>query len=117
MIQLKHIINGVVTTEYELQQGGFSIGRSRGNDLQLEDGVVSGNHALISLRANEYMPEIMDVSIIDLGSTNGTFVNGKAIKEQRLKHNDLIKIGTHEFKLFDDRANEATQTEYYVPED
>jgi pSer/pThr/pTyr-binding forkhead associated (FHA) protein len=117
LIQLKQIINGVVTNEFELQEGDFSIGRSRGNHLQLDDSVVSGNHALISLHPNDYLPEVMDITIRDLGSTNGTFVNGRSVSEQRLKHNDLIKVGTHEFKLFDDKANVSTQTEYYVPED
>ena len=117
MLKLKHILNGVVVSEIDLQAGDFSIGRSRGNSLQLEDGVVSGQHAVISLRPNDYMPEILDVSIRDLGSTNGTYVNNQQVNEQRLKHNDVIKLGTHEFKLCDDRASVSTQTEYYVPDD
>lgn len=117
MIKLKHILNGVVVSEIDLNEGDFTIGRSRGNSLQLEDGVVSGDHAVITLRPNDYMPEIMDVSISDLGSTNGTYVNNQTVTQQRLKHNDVIKIGTHEFKLSDDRASDSTQTEYYVPED
>ena len=117
MIKLKHIVNGVVASEIDMHEGDFTIGRSRGNSLQLDDSVVSGKLAVISLQPNPYMAEIWDISIRDLGSTNGTYVNNAAITERRLKHNDLIRLGTHEFKVFDDKANDATQTEYYVPED
>ena len=117
MIKLKHIINSVVVSEIELPQGNFSIGRNDGNSLQLEDGVVSGQHAVITLEPSPYMPEVFDISIKDLGSTNCTYVNSSAIKEQRLKHGDVIRIGDHEFKVFDDQSNVGTQTEYYVPDE
>ena len=117
MIKLKHIINDVVVSEIDLEEGELTIGRSRGNQLQLEDNAVSGQHATIHAKPNEYLPEILDLVIRDKNSTNGTFVNGRVITEQRLKHNDVIKIGTHQFKVFDDKVNDNTQTEYYVPED
>ena len=117
MLILKHIINTVVVSEIELQQGEFSIGRNHGNSLQLEDGVVSGEHAVIVLEPSPYMPELMDIIIRDLDSTNGTYVNGSRIQEQRLKHGDVIGIGANEFKVYDDKANTGTQTEYYVPDD
>lgn len=117
MVKLKHIVNGVVVSEIDIHEGDFTIGRSRGNSLQLEDGIVSGRHCVIRLTPNEYMPETWDMTLRDLGSTNGTYVNNLPVTEQRLKHNDDIKIGSHAFKLFDTTAVEATQTEYYVPED
>lgn len=63
------------------------------------------------------MPEAFDITIRDLGSTNGTYVNNASIKEQRIKHGDVIRLGQHEFKVFDDQSTVGTQTEYYVPED
>lgn len=117
MIKLKHILNSVVVSEIELPEGQFTIGRNNGNNLQLEDGVVSGEHAVISLQPNPYMPEVPDITIKDLGSTNCTYVNNAIIKEQRLSHGDTVRIGHHEFKVFDDESNAGTQTEYYVPED
>ena len=117
MLKLKHIVNAVVVAEIDLSEGEFTIGRNHGNSLQLEDAVVSGEHAIISLQPNAYMPEMSDVSIKDLGSTNCTYVNNTVIKEQKLKHGDVIRIGLHEFKLFDDQSTVGTQTEYYVPED
>lgn len=117
MIKLKHIINSVVISEIELSTGTFSIGRNHGNSLQLEDGVVSGDHAVITLQPSPYLPEMFEASIRDLGSTNGTYVNGTKINDQRLKHDDLIRIGSHELKVYDDAANTDTQTEYYVPDE
>ena len=112
MIKLKHIINGAVVSEIEMVEGDFSIGRDHGNSLQLDDGAVSGSHALISLAANAFLPDTFDISISDLGSTNGTYVNGSAIKQQQLRNGDSIRIGTYEFKLFDDQSHVGTQTEY-----
>ena len=117
MIKLKHIINGAVVSEIDMTKGNFTIGRNHDNSLQLDDGVVSGEHAVLTLEPNSYMPEVLDVSIKDLGSTNGTFVNNSSIKEQELKHGDLIRIGTYQYKVFDDQATDGTQTEYYVPDE
>ena len=112
LIKLKHIINGAVVSEIDMVEGDFSIGRDHGNSLQLDDGAVSGSHALISLVANAYLPETLDISISDLSSTNGTYVNGSAIKQQQLRNGDTIRIGTFEYKLFDDQSHVGTQTEY-----
>ena len=118
MLKLKHIVNAVVVSEIILPEGDFTIGRNKGNSLQLEDSVVSGDHAVLTLTSNEYMPEIFDISIEDLNSTNGVYVNNIKVKENRLKHDDVIRIGSHEFKVFDDtQSNSCTQTEYYVPDD
>lgn len=112
MIQLKHIINGAVVSEINLGEGEFSIGRDHGNSLQLDDGAVSSSHAVIKLVVNAYLPETLDVSISDLGSTNGTYVNGASVKQQPLKHGDVIRVATYEYKLFDDQSHVGTQTEY-----
>ena len=118
MLKLKHIVNSVVISEIILPEGDFTIGRNKGNSLQLEDGVVSGEHAVLTLTPNEYMPEIFDMSVKDLNSTNGVYVNSIKINEHKLKHDDVIRIGSHEFKVFDTaQANSCTQTEYYVPDE
>ena len=115
MIKLKHIVNGTVTSEIDMAAGEFTIGRDHGNSLQLDDGVVSGQHAIITLIANVFLPDTFEVMIRDTGSTNGTQVNGSLIKEQTLKHGDFIRIGTYEYKVFDEHSNIGTQTEY-MPE-
>jgi len=50
LIRLKQIVNGAVVSEIEMQAGEFSIGRNHGNSLQLDDGDVSGEHVLLSLK-------------------------------------------------------------------
>jgi len=117
LIKLKHIINGAVVSEIDLNQGEFSIGRNHGNSLQLDDSVVSGQHAVITMTPNSYLPEVFDISIRDLGSTNGIYVNSALVKESELRHGDSIRIGTYEYKVFDDQSNENTQTEYYIAEE
>lgn len=118
MLKLKHILNSVVISEIVLVEGDFSIGRNADNSLQLEDAVVSGQHAVLTLTPNEYMPEMLDISVKDLNSTNGIYVNSIKTQEHKLKHDDVLRIGNHEFKLFDDtQSNSCTQTEYYVPDD
>jgi pSer/pThr/pTyr-binding forkhead associated (FHA) protein len=117
LIKLKQINNGVVVSEIEMTEGDFSIGRNHGNSLQLDDGVVSGEHAVLRLEPSPYLPEMLVTTIRDLGSTNGTYVNNTSVKEKELKHGDSIRIGTYEFRVFDDQSTVGTQTEYHVPEE
>ena len=68
------------------------IGRSSDLDMVLVEDMVSRKHAKI-VTSEE------NVVIQDLGSTNGTFVNGEKIKKARLKEGDRILIGTSILKL------------------
>jgi hypothetical protein len=68
------------------------IGRSSDLDMVLVEDMVSRKHAKISTASKE-------IVISDMGSTNGTFVNGEKVKKQRLKEGDRILIGTSIIKL------------------
>src|SRR5216110_925215 len=68
------------------------IGRSSDLDMVLVEDMVSRKHAKI-------MTEERTVSIQDLGSTNGTFVNGEKVRKVELKDGDRILIGTSIIKL------------------
>ena len=116
MIKLKHIINGAVVSEIDMKEGEFSIGRNHGNSLQLDGADVSGEHAVLKLVPNRYLPEQLDITISDLGSTNGTYVNNLSVKEKEIKHGDAIRICGYEYKVFDDQSNVATQTAYLPQE-
>ena len=116
MIKLKHIINGAVVSEIDMKGGEFSIGRNHGNSLQLDGADVSGEHAVLKLVPNRYLPEQLDITISDLGSTNGTYVNNLSVKEKEIKHGDTIRICGYEYKVFDDQSNVATQTAYLPQE-
>jgi len=70
-----------------LVQGPVIIGRSPGSDIVIGASFVSGRHARFSLMGQNLFIE-------DLGSTNGTAVNGYAIQEPTaLKHNDVVNVG------------------------
>lgn len=68
------------------------IGRSSELDMVLVEDMVSRKHAKITLSGGKIMIE-------DLGSTNGTFVNGEKVKTARLKEGDRILVGTSILKL------------------
>lgn len=80
--------------KFPLGKRGLVIGRRKTNDICLEDENVSRAHAAIDYVAGNYY-------VTDLGSTNGTFVNGTRINKVKIKQGDLIKIGTIvlEFKV------------------
>jgi pSer/pThr/pTyr-binding forkhead associated (FHA) protein len=76
--------------------GPVVIGRSPGADIVIGDDFVSGRHARVSLAGNDAVLE-------DLGSTNGTVLNGKAITSpQTLRPGDTIDVGAVRIKV--DRA-------------
>jgi hypothetical protein len=68
------------------------IGRSSDLDMVLVEDMVSRKHARIAMQSDQ-------IWIEDLGSTNGTFVNGEKIKRARLKEGDRVLIGTSILKL------------------
>ncbi len=73
---------------YALKSPEVSIGRAPENDLPLADHCCSGRHAVITSKERGY-------SIRDLGSKNGTFVNGKRIQEETLlRLGDEVLIGS-----------------------
>jgi pSer/pThr/pTyr-binding forkhead associated (FHA) protein len=62
------------------------LGRSPDNDVILRDPATSGHHARLERRGETFW-------LVDLGSTNGTFVNGEAIQEKQLSHGDRVTLG------------------------
>jgi predicted component of type VI protein secretion system len=83
---------------FELNEDKVSIGRSTNNILSFEHGTVSSRHCAISRKNKQF-------TLTDLGSTNGTRVNGRDITESVLRPKDLIQIGSLEF-MFDAEESE-----------
>ena len=99
MAKLVLSLNGAVQGEFELDQERFTIGRKPENDIQIDNLAVSGKHSMIIT--------ILDDSFLeDLGSTNGTYVNGKLVKKHALKDGDVIAIGKHELKYANENASD-----------
>lgn len=77
-------------TAYEITDEEVSLGRAQNCHVVLEDKKSSRRHLLITKKDGKY-------SIRDLGSSNGTLVNGERIEEQELHSGDVIQIGETKF--------------------
>jgi pSer/pThr/pTyr-binding forkhead associated (FHA) protein len=104
MYKLLQIVDDNVVAEFVLEEGVFGIGRNTGNNVQPDDESVSGNHARITLAASAYLDDALDAVIEDLNSTNGTYINGRSVQRQLLKHGDILAVGTQGFKFIDTQA-------------
>jgi FHA domain len=92
-------LDGVVIKEVQITKDKTTLGRRPYNDIVIDNLAVSGEHAVLQMSG-------ADVFIEDLNSTNGTYINGKAIKKQLLTHNDTVEIGKYKIKyLVDDGAD------------
>ncbi len=72
--------------EYSITNSRTVIGRGTGADIIIDDPTVSRIHAAIEFCKNKFI-------LKDLGSTNGTFVDGTSIKQADLAHGVLFQIG------------------------
>ncbi len=89
-------IDGVVIKEVQLTKERTTLGRRPYNDVVIDNLAVSGEHAALQMNGSEVVLE-------DLNSTNGTYVNGKAVKKQSLQNGDTIEVGKYKIKF----VNEA----------
>jgi hypothetical protein len=105
MAKLILSVDGQVLKEHTLSKERTLIGRKPHNDIQIDNLAVSGEHAAIITILN-------DSFIEDLGSTNGTMVNGKPIKKHFLQNNDVIEIGKHKLKYFNDAPTATTAADF-----
>ncbi len=85
---------------YRLAQREFTIGRDLGCDLVLSDSKASRTHARLHYENFDEAGDPPRVSLTDLESTNGTFVNGKKIDKVELRDRDKIMIGSTLFGFF-----------------
>ena len=91
-------IDGVVIKEVQLTKDRTSLGRRPYNDIVIDNLAVSGEHAVLQMSGAE-------VHVEDLNSTNGTYVNGKAVKKQLLQNSDTVEIGKYKIKYVNEAAD------------
>ena len=92
-------LDGVVIKEVQITKDKTTLGRRPYNDMVIDNLAVSGEHAVLQMVGQ-------DVYIEDQNSTNGTYINGRAVKKQLLQHNDTIEIGKYKIKyLVEDNAD------------
>jgi pSer/pThr/pTyr-binding forkhead associated (FHA) protein len=97
MAKLILSMDGLVLKEIPLTKERTTIGRKPHNDIQIDNLAVSGEHAVIVTILNDSFLE-------DLGSTNGTVVNGNPIKKHFLQNNDVIELGKYKLKFIAEAA-------------
>jgi pSer/pThr/pTyr-binding forkhead associated (FHA) protein len=84
-------LDGVVLKEVPITKDRTTIGRRSHNDLVIDNLAVSGEHAVLFKSGD-------DLYVEDLGSTNGTTVNGQPIKKHLLLGGDLVEIGKYHLR-------------------
>jgi pSer/pThr/pTyr-binding forkhead associated (FHA) protein len=92
MAKLILSLEGSVIREVPLNKERITIGRKPQNDIQIENLAVSGEHARVVTILNDSFLE-------DLGSTNGTLVNGAPVKKHILQDSDVVEIGKYKLKF------------------
>jgi hypothetical protein len=93
-------LEGMVIREYPLTKERTTLGRKAHNDIVIDNLAISGEHAMIMTILNDSFLE-------DLGSTNGTLVNGQPIKKHFLQNNDVIELGKYKLKYVSDVSQAA----------
>ncbi len=100
MAKLILSMDGLVLKEIPLTKERTTLGRKPHNDIQIDNLAVSGEHAVIVTILNDSFLE-------DLGSTNGTVVNGNPVKKHFLQNNDVIELGKYKLKFIGEVAPAA----------
>jgi pSer/pThr/pTyr-binding forkhead associated (FHA) protein len=96
-------LDGVVIKEVQVTKDKTTLGRRPYNDIVIDNLAVSGEHAVLQMVGS-------DVFIEDLNSTNGTYINGKAVKKQLLAHNDTVEIGKYKIKYLVEDGTDYEKT-------
>jgi len=105
MAKLILSLDGMVLREFPLTKERTTIGRKSHNDIVIDNLAVSGEHAMIMTILNDSFLE-------DLGSTNGTLVNGQPIKKHFLQNNDVVELGKYKLKYASEAVAQADPTDF-----
>ena len=82
-----------------------TIGRKPHNDIQIDNLAISGEHAVV-------ITILKDSFLEDLGSTNGTFVNGQPVKKHFLKNGDTIELGKYRLKYVAELPQQTSNADF-----
>ncbi len=94
--------NGDVIDELQMNSSRLLIGRSDHNDISIDNEFISRHHALLVRHGQSTF-------LMDLNSTNGTFVNSRRVSNHVLVDNDIISVGAHRIKFCDASAQERSK--------
>ena len=108
MPQLIASVEGVEIMRARLTKAKTTLGRKRHNDIVFDNMVVSGEHCVFELQGSA------DVFVEDLGSTNGTYLNGHMIRSRELLHDrDFVVVGNFRVEYL---ATDAAKTRLVADE-
>ncbi|HSG97018.1 MAG TPA: FHA domain-containing protein [Woeseiaceae bacterium] len=96
--------HGSILQELEVDRERLLIGRSEHNDIAINSRFISRHHALLVRHGNATL-------LMDLNSTNGTFVNSERVSNHVLRHEDVITVGHHHIKFSDPFATKRSKLE------
>ena len=96
-------LDNVVIKEFQITKERTTLGRRPYNDIVIDNLAVSGEHAVLQMVG-------ADVFLEDLNSTNGTYINGKAVKKQLLSNNDVVEVGKYRIKFLAEDAEDYEKT-------
>lgn len=102
MAKLVVLTEGLTGRTYELKVDRTTVGRVEDNAFHIAEPSVSSHHAEILLRGS-------DVIVKDLGSTNGTYINGEKVSEATLKPGQILRLGQLEMRLETGEAKDAAK--------
>jgi type II secretory pathway predicted ATPase ExeA len=97
-------LDGEITSELELTERQYIIGRTELADIVIEDSYVSKIHALLQIYSNA-------IVLLDLNSTNGTTVNSRVVQKTILRSDDIISLGRYRIKIEDAPAIDTEMDE------
>ena len=89
--------NGRTLREIEMTRPRLLLGRSDHNDISVNSRFISRHHAM-------FVRHGATTFLMDLNSTNGTYINSQRVSNHVLLHNDVISIGNHGIKFHDPNA-------------
>ena len=92
MPKITVLLDGTVHSELTLTKERTTIGRRPYNDVVIENLTVSGEHAVLTMAGGQ-------VTVEDLHSTNGTYIDGKAVTKQVLRQGDVMDMGKYKVKF------------------
>lgn len=104
MPKLVLTFQGVLIREFALRDVPLTIGRTEDNDVYIDHPTISGRHARVESTAEGFV-------LTDLGSRNGSFVNGKQVARAILRPNDWISLGSHVLIFKDTVAGRRGESE------
>ncbi|MDZ7661139.1 FHA domain-containing protein [Thiohalophilus sp.] len=103
MARISVLYNSEEINVFEVFAGTLTIGRAGDNTVRLNDKTVSKHHAQI-------VTYFSATHIEDLGSTNGTYVNGKRVNMHVLQAGDTLSIGKYQLKVAADTVVSSADT-------